>query len=143
MSRSGYSDDCWGVDLINWRGAVASAIRGKRGQAFLYEMLCAMAAVPEPRLIAGELEQGGAVCAIGAVGRARGIDMRGIDVEDREQVAKPFGIAEALAAEIVFENDEGVFYSRIEAPEERFLRMRSWIERCLIDGCTPPPGEWE
>jgi hypothetical protein len=37
MSRSGYSDDLENWSLIRWRGAVASAIRGRRGQAFLRE----------------------------------------------------------------------------------------------------------
>ena len=58
MSRSGYSDDCdnaW--SLIRWRGAVASAIRGKRGQEFLYEMLHALAALPERKLIAFDLKK--------------------------------------------------------------------------------------
>lgn len=41
--------------MIRWRGAVASAIRGKRGQAFLREMLAALDAMPEKRLIAGSL----------------------------------------------------------------------------------------
>lgn len=131
MSRSGYSDDCWGVQLICWRGAVASAIRGKRGQSFLHEMLHAMAALPEQKLIDGELEQEGAVCAIGAVGKARGVDMSGIDVEDREAVAKLFGIAPALAAEIVYMNDEASYN---ETPEQRFSRMRAWIEGELFDG---------
>lgn len=48
MSRSGYSDDIDQWDLICWRGAVASAIRGKRGQAFLLEMWKAMTALPAP-----------------------------------------------------------------------------------------------
>jgi hypothetical protein len=68
MSRSGYSDDCDQWDMIRWRGAVASSIRGARGQAFLKEMLAALDALPEPKLIAEELESDGAVCAIGAVG---------------------------------------------------------------------------
>lgn len=131
MSRSGYNDDCWGVELICWRGAVASALRGKRGQAFLHEMLHAMAALPERKLIDGELEQNGAVCAIGAVGKARGIDMSGIDVEDRDRVARVFGIAPALAAEIVYMNDEATYN---ETPEQRFSRMRHWIESELFDG---------
>jgi hypothetical protein len=46
MSRSGYSDDHSEWDLIRWRGAVASAIRGKRGQAFLRELLVALDAMP-------------------------------------------------------------------------------------------------
>lgn len=56
MSRSGYTEDCddnW--QLIRWRGAVASAIRGKRGQAFLRELLAALDAMPEKRLIADAL----------------------------------------------------------------------------------------
>lgn len=131
MSRSGYSDDCWGWDLIQWRGRVTSAIRGKRGQAFLQEMLEAMAALPERKLIADELEtEDGSVCAIGAVGKARGIDMSNIDVEDRGRVAKTFGIAEALAAEIVYMNDEAGFD---RSPEARFDRMRRWIESELYE----------
>src|SRR3954471_11126976 len=101
MSRSGYVEDCdYEISWINWRGAVKSAIRGKRGQAFLYEMLQAMAALPENKLIARELECDGAVCAIGAVGKARGLDMSQLDPEDYHSVAGKFGIAEALAQEI-------------------------------------------
>ena len=55
MSRSGYHDGIDQWDLIRWRGAVASAIRGKRGQAFLREMLDALDALPEPKLIAHDL----------------------------------------------------------------------------------------
>lgn len=44
MSRHGYSDDCHD-DILSfgqWRGQVASAIRGKRGQAFLKELIAAL-----------------------------------------------------------------------------------------------------
>lgn len=140
MSRSGYNDgwdfDAWAT--IRWRGAVASAIRGKRGQAFLEETLKAMAALPEHKLVANELETEGAVCALGAVGKARGIDMTGIDPEDRERVAKVFGISEALAAEIVFMNDEATFG---ETDEQRFERMRRWIESELYDASASAPSD--
>lgn len=131
MSRSGYIDDCEIWDLIRWRGAVASAIRGKRGQAFLLEMYRAMEALPERKLIAGELEADGAVCAIGAVGKARGIDMSKIDPEDRETVAQVFGIPPTLAAEIVFENDEYNYWQK-EEPEARYQRMRQWVVDNLL-----------
>lgn len=131
MSRSGYSDDCQDWALICWRGAVASAIRGNRGQAFLEEMLHAMATLPERKLISHDLEAGGSVCALGAVGKARGIDMKDLDPEDRDQIAKVFGIAPALAAEIVYMNDEANW--RIETPEQRFERMRAWIEEQLFE----------
>lgn len=131
MSRSGYTedydDDQWA--LIRWRGAVASAIRGARGQAFLSEMLQAMDALPEHKLVANELEADGAVCAIGAVGKARGIDMTKLDPDDYDRVAGVFGISGALAQEIVYMNDEGSW--RNETPEERFERMRSWVSRHL------------
>lgn len=129
MSRSGYSYDLDNWDLIRWRGAVASAIKGARGQAFLREMLAALDAMPTKRLIARELELDGEVCALGCVGQQRGIDQSRIDPEDRETVAKTFGIAEAMAAEIVFINDD----FRSEPPEHRWLRMRKWVAEQLRD----------
>lgn len=132
MSRSGYvDDDCDQWAMICYRGAVASAIRGKRGQAFLREMLAAMDAMPEKKLIAQELELAGQVCAIGSVGLARGIDMNKIDPEDSSSVAKVFGISEALAREIVWENDECGWHD--DTPEKRFERMRKWIVSNLRD----------
>jgi hypothetical protein len=140
MSRSGYSDDMddqW--QFIRWRGAVASAFRGKRGVSFLTEMLAAMDALPEKRLITDELDQGGAVCAIGSVGKARGMDMGKMDPHEPETVAAKFGIAHAMASEIVWMNDE--VGSHRETPEERFIRMRKWIKDEIWNarGCVPDP----
>lgn len=133
MSRAGYSDDVddnW--DLICWRGAVTSAIRGKRGQAFLRELLAALDALPEKRLIADELEEDGCFCALGAVGKARGLDLSSINTENWRQMADTFGIAEAMAREIMAENDND-FAHRVETPEQRFRRVRAWVERHLIE----------
>lgn len=55
MSRAGYSDDFEGGELNVWRGAVKSAIRGKRGQAFLKELAAAMDAMPDKRQRLGAL----------------------------------------------------------------------------------------
>jgi len=110
MSRSGYSDDCDGWDLIRWRGAVKSAIRGKRGQAFLVELRDSLDALPEKKLCAVDLQRkDGSCCAIGAVGKARGIDMTEMDGEymtDTGELAEMFNIAGALVKEIEYENDE-------------------------------------
>lgn len=109
MSRSGYGDcdgDHW--QLIKWRGAVASAIKGARGQAFLRELLMAMDAMPEKTLTVGELQTDGEFCALGVVGAARGVDLSKVDTEDWPQLSSTFGIAEAMAREIMFENDEAV-----------------------------------
>lgn len=144
MSRSGYGDyDCdseW--SLIMWRGAVKSALRGKRGKAFLIEMLTALDALPVKRLVANELVETEwqsishwglyeyeSVCALGAVGKKRGVDMRKIDPEDSSTVAGTFDIADAMAREIVWVNDEGDSLYRRETPEQRFVRVRKWVTK--------------
>lgn len=129
MSRSGYTDDCddkWA--MIRWRGAVTSAIRGRRGQAFLVEMAAALDAMPDKSLIAEELERDGEVCALGAVGKVRGIDMSKVDPEEYESVAHLFGIPQSLAQEIMYENDE---LGRNITPDGRWVRVRSWVENHL------------
>jgi hypothetical protein len=126
MSRSGYcdgTDDNW--QLIMWRGQVASSIRGKRGQAMLREMLVALDGLPKKELIAESLQSGAGVCAFGALGLAREIDMVSMDPDDTLTVAKAFGVAEPLVREIVYENDEGTW--RKETPRGRYERMRSWV----------------
>lgn len=133
MSRSGYNDyfndEIW--QMICWRGAVKSAIRGRRGQAFLVEMLHALDSLPEKRLVSGDLQDAhGAVCAIGAVGVSRGMAVSKLDPEDYSSVAAEFNISEALTREIVFENDE---VSSRETPEQRFERMRQWVESLVLD----------
>lgn len=132
MSRSGYSEDIWDEGNAGWlyRGAVKSALKGRRGQAFLREMIAALDALPVKELVAWELEQDGAVCAIGAVGHMRGVDMSKLDPEDIDTVSGTFGIANAMAREIVYENDEGHWGS--ETPGARFDRMRRWIESEII-----------
>lgn len=131
MSRSGYNDD-YDENLVNlYRGTVSRAIGGKRGQAFLKEMLSAMDAMADQRLIANELDEsttgsGHGVCAIGSVGKARGIDMTGVDPEDSYKVSGMFNIADCMAREIVYMNDEA-WDVRRETPEQRFARMRKWI----------------
>lgn len=129
MSRSGYSDDCYGRELNLWRGAVERAIKGKRGQAFLREALAALDAMPEKRLTTDSLHEPttGEFCTLGAVGAARGMDMTPLEKAERDDVARGFGIAEALAAEIMFENDERGPWREKESPEQRWSRMRAWI----------------
>lgn len=133
MSRSGYSDDCddnW--SLIRWRGAVRSAMCGRRGQAFLRDMLASLDALPARRLIRSEFRrENGEVCALGAVAARRGVDVSGIDPDDdraRDYIAPLLGIAPALAAEIMYENDLDWSWMDTETPEQRFDRVRRWVE---------------
>jgi hypothetical protein len=139
MSRSGYSDDCCDNRAWLWRGAVKSAIEGRRGQAFLRDLLAALHVLPNKRLIAGSVVKGDCVCAIGAVGKARGVDMSAIDqlIEEQDdydktvsdEIAATFGISGALAREIMFENDAGGLWD--ETCGRRYQRMVRWVEKCL------------
>lgn len=135
VSRSGYTDDLDGGDLNLWRGAVRRAMRGKRGQAFLREMLAGMDAMPEKALIAEQLvTKEGDVCAMGVVCKARGLDASLIDYEDGDSVAAVLGIAPAMAKEISYENDEcgPRSWQGGETPGMRFMRMRAWVAKRLL-----------
>lgn len=136
MSRSGYDDcddGCDSNDLNLYRANVDRAFAGKRGQAFLKEMLAAMDALPNEKLIPSIMQdESGEVCAIGAVGKARFLDMDYLnalaedgDLDLGRWVAKKFGIAECMARDIMYWNDE---VCRRETPKGRFIRMRKWIE---------------
>jgi hypothetical protein len=141
MSRSGYCDDIDNWQMIKWRGQVASAIRGARGQACLREMLAALDAMPTKELIKGDLALDGQVCALGALGNARGVDMSNLDPEEPEEVAAAFNIAPQLAQEIVYVNDEGGF--NVETNDHRWKRVRHWVFGQLMKGKTPVRRETE
>jgi len=141
MSRSGYDYDGdydnWAT--IRWAGQLASAIRGKRGQAFLRELIEALDAMPIKGLIKDDLIRvdveidpfGGGyiaadapiVCALGAVGVRRGVKLETLEPDDYEGVAATFGIARQLAAEVAYQNDE---VGRHDTPEWRWKRVRDW-----------------
>lgn len=181
MSRSGYSDD-YDYDPLasgRWKAALNSAMRGKRGQAFLREMLAALDALPRKRLVANVLQQArwdesgenlvpvkdGDVCAFGAVGRARGIEMPArLDLDADDEIAvgdvqRLFGTVETLSREIMYQNDEGGYGRRVplpnvrmgewdcfacmylpETPEERFTRMRNWVAACIAASTPTSAG---
>lgn len=137
MSRSGYSDECDGPELNLWRGAVNQAIKGKRGQAFLRESLAALEAMSSKRLTTDSLHQpaSGEFCTLGVVGANRGVDLKALEYAEPKEVAKAFGISHALAAEIMYENDEGWNYPN--TPELRWERMREWIKSEIIERVQP------
>jgi hypothetical protein len=101
--------DCDDYDWEPWMegqaaGALRSAIRGRRGQQLLRDLVAGLDALPAPELAAGALEdpETGCVCALGAVRLQRGpeavplrFDPTDEDVYWRE-LAKPFDISEQV-----------------------------------------------
>lgn len=123
MSRSGYSDDCGNLGL--WRGAVQRATLGYRGQHLLRKLRDALDAMPTKRLITDAIkDDAGEVCALGALDS-------NAPLYDAPELAKHFGIAHALAAEIVYMNDEYPPWTP-ETPEQRWTRMRAWVDAQIV-----------
>jgi len=134
MPRSGYTEGDWGDNSVYlWCGAVNSAINGKRGQAFLKDLLAALDSKPEKTLAAYALKtEDGNYCALGVIGALRGIDMPKVtdeygepDPESTLYMAHELNIAPALAREIVYLNDEASYYS--DTPEKRYQRVYQWV----------------
>ena len=156
MSRSGYSDDLEPQELAMWRGQVASAIRGKRGQKMLMDLAAAMDAMPEKELYAGRLQVDGGYCALGVVGAARGVDLASVDMGEDDDyfevdgIAHALNIASQLAQEIMYINDEwGGDYKIVdgkskyckETPAERWSRIRKWVQKRITTSTTKGRGE--
>lgn len=126
MSRSGYCDDQENWEMIRWRGAVAAAMKGKRGQVLLRELRDALDAMTDKRLIAGELvTPEGAVCVLGALGVRRAMPaLADLEPTDYDAVAAEFGVAPALVQEIEDANDAE---SPCD-PAKRWVFMRRWVD---------------
>lgn len=129
MTKSGYTDDYEDTGLLNlYRQAVNRAIHGKRGQSFLRKLRDALDAMPTKRLIVDEIRNdSGDVCALGAVDP----HAKGYDADD---LAQYFGIARSMAAEIVYLNDEADHWRQRETPEQRWTRMRAWVDKQIVPG---------
>lgn len=135
MGRSGYSDD-YGDDepgLLNlYRHAVHRAIAGARGQSLLRRLRDALDAMPVKRLITDAIkDDSGDVCALGALDPSAPVyDAEDDDYGDHATLlAAHFGVARALASEIVYMNDEAFAWRcREETPEQRWSRMRAWVD---------------
>jgi hypothetical protein len=138
VSRSGYTDDCDGWALIRWRGAVASAIRGKRGQSFLREMLAALDAMEPKELIAHELVADGGHCALGVVGAARGMsNLASLDPENHKQLEREFGVSSKLIQEIEYMNDD-TWVGATNPDAKRWQYMRAWVAEQIVAESAPP-----
>ena len=141
MSRSGYVE-CYGEDaqerwqMIRWRGAVQSAINGKRGQAFLKLALSVLQSMDKKELCANSFASDGQFCLLGVVANHQGVDVSDLfefyceyrDNGDHAiELAEQLNIAPALALEIAFKNDD----EQIGSDADRFRVIYSWIESNL------------
>jgi len=112
MSRSGYTDDMDDpLAYGRWRQAVKRALEGARGQALLRDLVVALDAMESKRLYPGSFSTpAGEFCALGALAARRGTRVDDLgdqeDECDARQVGQRFGIARAMAAEIMYVNDE-------------------------------------
>lgn len=133
MGRSGYTDD-YDTEIPGqlYRQAVHRAIAGYRGQHLLKKLRDALDAMPVKRLIAGQIRNAaGEVCALGALDPSAPNYDDDCDWDDghSRKLADHFGVAHALAAEIVYMNDEAMEWRcRDETPEQRWQRMRQWVD---------------
>ena len=130
--RCGYTEDSGdSLALGRWRAQVESAIRGKRGQAFLRSLIAALDALPEKKLVRNALESPeGSVCALGALGKQRGVNLSEMDTYDYYTLGKTFNIAPQLAQETMYVNDEAWAFSISD--EERWQQVRGWATKRIV-----------
>ena len=142
MSRYCDSDD---YDWEPWMegqaaGAMRSAIRGRRGQQLLRDLIAGLDALPVPELAAGALEdpETGCVCALGAVRIQRGaeavplrFDPTDPDVDWRE-LSEPFDISETLAHAVVSTNEYYDKRNDEQSRRRRWLSVRAWAVGNLL-----------
>jgi hypothetical protein len=144
MSRL-YFDDDWDYNVEGLQqGWLRSAIRGKRGQQFLRELVTALDALPTPELCCGALEdaQTGCCCAFGAVRRLRGPENVNLWFHPEEEdmspynLAEPFGVSNTLAWAVVQANEEMAESNTEQARRRRWADVRAWAAGHLL-----PVGE--
>ena len=142
MSRYCDSDD---YDYEPWMegqaaGAMRSAIRGRRGQQLLRDLIAGLDALPVPELAAGALEdpETGCVCALGAVRLQRGAEAVPLDFDptdpdiDWRYLAKPFDISETLAHAVISENEYGNKRNDEQSRRRRWQSVRAWAVGNLV-----------
>ena len=101
-------------------------------------LIDALALLDEGRAWVKESAIRGPYCALGAIGKARGVRMAELDPDDHDTVATAFGVAGSLVREIMFENDEGGASLNVETPEQRWQRMRTWVAKQTCGKGTTP-----
>lgn len=104
-----------------WDANCQRSLKGKAGQQALRDLEAALLALPEKRLIHGLLEdEHGAVCAVGAYAKHKGLDLSKFDPEDEsDAVGVKAGMPRLVAWKVVALNDIEIddYYRTVEGPE--------------------------
>jgi len=134
-----------------WKGRVLAAARGKNGRAVLQELKDALLALPEKRLIEGDvITSEGDVCAVGALAlhRKRASfpefteqqiveevlkDAGGLDGEETADFGELLGMKWCLSWTIAWANDD--YYSQL-SDEDRYTKMLETVD-LLLEGKSP------
>lgn len=113
-----------------WQANCVRSLRGKHGQEELRQLRIALLALPDKRLIHGLLEDDeGGVCAVGAYGKHKGLDLSTFAVDsDTDEVGIAGGMPSLVAWKVVEMNDIELDHV---TPEQRYSRMLAWIESQL------------
>lgn len=141
MGRSGFYEMDGEDPLAEGRSLAhqRSAMYGKRGQRLLRDLIAALDAMPEKRLVSDVLveKDSGEVCALGCLGKARGLPIETLDPEKHDELAKAFDVSETLIQLVEWTNDE---YAK--TPEDRWRQVRAWAESELLPPASlePVPG---
>lgn len=127
--RIGYSEDeDYPGQFELWQANCRRSLRGKQGQKELRELRAALLALPEKKLLRGELyDDHGGVCAIGAYAKHKGLKLSAFPAdEDTDRVGVQGGMPPLVAWKVVEVND--MILERRLTPEERYTRMLAWVE---------------
>lgn len=126
--RINYTDDeDFGGQFELWQANCERSMRGKNGQRELRELRDALLSLPEKRLIYGALENAnGEVCAIGAYGKRKGLDLSKFDPDESDEVGIKCGMPRLVAWKVVEVNDIEL---RRVTPEVRYERMLAWVDK--------------
>lgn len=143
---------CWSEDedypgqFELWQSNCDRSLLGRRGQNALRELEAALLALPDKRLIAGELDNGDDCCAVGALARTKETL---IDSDDPEEVGIACGMPRLVAWKTVEVNDI-ILSTKWEppskefphgrsvnlTPEERYEKVLKWVQGCLSGKVT-------
>lgn len=133
------------LDWGRYEAAKLSTLRGRRGQAFLRELVAALDALPQPELSEGALgdRRTGCVCALGAVALAQGDSFDDLAKDNGnwgpDEAAEWYSISPTLANEIISANDDWRDGNTVDVRRSRWRHVRSWAVSHLIKPPQPTP----